>query len=157
MVGQTALGNPSRRGDVHRAAAAQGIKEEEGGRQAVVHARRTYTSAWLGVMSKLRYFNVRLGEFVVCNCGQWTFGEFPWIHASSQHIIVYVLLFGATPKERKARWRRSSAVGDFEHILRDCTEMRFILCTWFGEFCSCCSLTVLPGPAWVLLNKICKD
>ena len=21
------------------------------------------------------------------------------------------------------------------------TEMRFILCTWFGEFCSCCSLT----------------
>ena len=25
------------------------------------------------------------------------------------------------------------------------TEMRFILCTWFGEFCSCCSLTALPG------------
>ena len=38
-----------------------------------------------------------------------------------------------------------------------CTEMRFILCTWFGEFCSCCSLTALPGPAWVLLNWICKD
>ena len=37
------------------------------------------------------------------------------------------------------------------------TEMRFILCTWFGEFCSCCSLTVLPGPAWVLLNWICKE
>ena len=27
------------------------------------------------------------------------------------------------------------------------TEMRFILCTWFGEFCSCCSLMALPGPA----------
>ena len=36
------------------------------------------------------------------------------------------------------------------------TEMRFILCTWFGEFCSYCSLTALPGPAWVLLNWICK-
>ena len=38
-----------------------------------------------------------------------------------------------------------------------CTEMRFILCTWFGEFCSCCSLTALPGPAWVLLNWICEE
>ena len=36
------------------------------------------------------------------------------------------------------------------------TEMRFVLCTWFGEFCACCSLTALPGPAWVLLNWICK-
>ena len=37
------------------------------------------------------------------------------------------------------------------------TEMRFIICTWFGEFCSCCSLTALPGAAWVLLNWICKE
>ena len=37
------------------------------------------------------------------------------------------------------------------------TEMRFVLCTWFGEFCYCCSLTALPGPAWVLLNKICNE
>ena len=37
------------------------------------------------------------------------------------------------------------------------TEMRFILWTWFREFCSCCSLTALPGPAWVLLNWICKE
>ena len=35
--------------------------------------------------------------------------------------------------------------------------MRFILCTCFGEFCSCCSLTALPGPAWVLLNWIWKE
>ena len=27
-------------------------------------------------------------------------------------------------------------------------------CTWFGEICSCCYLTVLLGPAWVLLSKI---
>ena len=29
-------------------------------------------------------------------------------------------------------------------------------CTWFGEISSCSSLTDLPGPAWVLLSKICK-
>ena len=42
-------------------------------------------------------------------------------------------------------------------IKRKCTEMRFILCTWFGEFSSFSSLTVLPGSAWVLLKMICKD
>ena len=30
-------------------------------------------------------------------------------------------------------------------------------CTWLREISSCSCLTVLPGPAWVLLNKICKD
>ena len=29
-------------------------------------------------------------------------------------------------------------------------------CTWFGEICSCCCLTVLLCPAWVLLSKIYK-
>ena len=37
------------------------------------------------------------------------------------------------------------------------TEMRYNLCTWLGEISSCSCLTVLPGPAWVLLNKICKE
>ena len=32
--------------------------------------------------------------------------------------------------------------------------MSKILCTWLREVCSCCSLTVLPGPAWVLLNNV---
>ena len=31
------------------------------------------------------------------------------------------------------------------------------VCTWFREISSCSCLTVLPGPAWVLLSKICKD
>ena len=35
--------------------------------------------------------------------------------------------------------------------------MRFNICMWFGEICSCSCLTVLPGSAWVLLNTICKD
>ena len=26
--------------------------------------------------------------------------------------------------------------------------------TWFGEVCSCCSLTVLLGPAWVLFKYV---
>ena len=29
-------------------------------------------------------------------------------------------------------------------------------CAWFGEISSYSSLTALPGPAWVLLSKICK-
>ena len=33
----------------------------------------------------------------------------------------------------------------------------FFVRTWLGEISSCSSLTVLPGPTWVLLNKICKD
>ena len=44
-----------------------------------------------------------------------------------------------------------------DNVLHVCTERRFILCKWFGEFCSCCSLTALLGPAWVLLNWICKE
>ena len=31
------------------------------------------------------------------------------------------------------------------------------LCMWLGEVSSCSCLIFLPGPAWVLLNKICKD
>ena len=29
--------------------------------------------------------------------------------------------------------------------------MKKFLCTWLGEVCYSCSLTVLPGPAWVVL------
>ena len=36
----------------------------------------------------------------------------------------------------------------------DTTELSNILCSWLGEVCSCCSLTVLPGLAWVLLNYV---
>ena len=34
------------------------------------------------------------------------------------------------------------------------TELRKSPCTWFGEVCFCCSLTALPGPAWVLLKCV---
>ena len=33
------------------------------------------------------------------------------------------------------------------------TELRKSLGTWLQEISSCSSLTVLPGPAWVLLSK----
>ena len=31
-----------------------------------------------------------------------------------------------------------------------------MVCTWLRDICSCSSLPVLPGPAWVLLSKIYK-
>ena len=38
------------------------------------------------------------------------------------------------------------------------TEAEKMACTWFGEIPSSCSLTVLLGPAWVLLKycMFCK-
>ena len=39
-----------------------------------------------------------------------------------------------------------------EYLTR--TEIRFNLCTWLGEISSCSCLTVLPGPAWVLLKSV---
>ena len=36
------------------------------------------------------------------------------------------------------------------------TERQIKVCTWLREICSCSCLTVLPGPAWVLLSKTCK-
>ena len=38
----------------------------------------------------------------------------------------------------------------------NCTEISNKACTWFREVCSCCSLTALPGPAWVLFSRICQ-
>ena len=32
--------------------------------------------------------------------------------------------------------------------------MKKFVCTRFGEVCCSCSLTVLPGPAWVVLNYV---
>ena len=37
------------------------------------------------------------------------------------------------------------------------TEPRKSLGTWLREFSSCSCLIFLPGLAWVLLSKICKD
>ena len=34
------------------------------------------------------------------------------------------------------------------------TEMKKFLSTWFGEVCYGCSLTVLPGSAWVVLIDV---
>ena len=34
------------------------------------------------------------------------------------------------------------------------TEPEKMACTWFGEIPSCCSLTALLGPVWVLLNYV---
>ena len=36
------------------------------------------------------------------------------------------------------------------------TEMQIKVCMWLREISFCSSLTVLPGPAWVLLSKTYK-
>ena len=36
-----------------------------------------------------------------------------------------------------------------------CTELGIKACTWLREISSCSCLTVVPGPVWLLLNKIC--
>ena len=45
----------------------------------------------------------------------------------------------------------------FVALLLCTTEPRKSLGTWLREISSCSSLTFLPGPAWVLLSKICQD
>ena len=42
-------------------------------------------------------------------------------------------------------------------VARIFTEPRKSLGTWLREISSCSCLTFLPGPAWVLLSKICKE
>ena len=37
-----------------------------------------------------------------------------------------------------------------------CAEGKIKVCTWLREISSCSCLTVLPGPAWVLLSKTYK-
>ena len=36
------------------------------------------------------------------------------------------------------------------------TEGEIKVCTWLREISSCSCLTILPGPAWVLLSKTYK-
>ena len=44
----------------------------------------------------------------------------------------------------------------FNRVTRRDTEPRKKVCTWLREICFCSCLTVLPGPAWVLLSKTNK-
>ena len=45
-------------------------------------------------------------------------------------------------------------VGTFDTLIDTrCTEGEINVCTWLREISSCSCLTVLPGPAWVLLSK----
>ena len=44
----------------------------------------------------------------------------------------------------------------WNHIVILTTEGVIKVCTWLREISSCSCLTVLPGPAWVLLIKTCS-
>ena len=42
-----------------------------------------------------------------------------------------------------------------QHLLYVIRRAPEKVCTWWHEICSCSCLTLLPGLAWVLLDKIC--
>ena len=48
--------------------------------------------------------------------------------------------------------QKPSAAFDLSNWLY--TAIHLMVRSRFGEICSCCSLAVLPGPAWVLLNNV---
>ena len=49
--------------------------------------------------------------------------------------------------------------GDLDHFLcqsfKYYTERQIKVCTWLRDISSCSCLNFMPGPAWLLLNKIC--
>ena len=56
---------------------------------------------------------------------------------------------------RRCCGRKNAAAGSSNVGLFFCTrtEGKIKVCTWLREISSCSCLTVLPGPAWVLLSK----
>ena len=44
--------------------------------------------------------------------------------------------------------------GHIQILIGERTAMKKFLCTWLGEVCYSCSLTVLPGSAWVMVNYV---
>ena len=57
-----------------------------------------------------------------------------------------------------ARLSSSSLLANTEENIKICsqpnTEAEIMVCMWLGEIYYCCSLTSLPGPAWVLLSYV---
>ena len=64
---------------------------------------------------------------------------------TSYHIVCVCLRAGAAGGRALA-----------PYVAQGCTELRKSLGRWLREISSCSCLTFLPGPAWVLLSKICK-
>ena len=55
------------------------------------------------------------------------------------------------------RWRLAEYSAMYRDHRQDATtELPNMVCMWLWEICSCSCLSVLPGPAWVLLSKIYK-
>ena len=63
---------------------------------------------------------------------------------TSYHIVCVCLRAGAAGGRALA-----------PYVAQGCTELRKSLGRWLREISSCSCLTFLPGPAWLLLNKIC--
>ena len=79
----------------------------------------------------------------------------------AQHVVLVDVLHGrargGVDEVVHAVFVGNHLVTLIDDILEGPTEISFIMRSRFGEVCSCSSLTVLLGPAWVLLNYVCAE
>ena len=75
-----------------------------------------------------------------------------------QQIRIKWDLVGPTPQTQRVDQVITSnvALRHSDHALPIATRCEYMACPWLGEISSCSCFTALPGPAWVLLSKICK-
>ena len=89
-----------------------------------------------------------------------TDSEFSWL-AFDSALAAEQMPEDQTESTGWPRARKAGAAWDsysLAHVNHDgYTELQNKACKWFGKVCHCCSLTLLSGPAWVLLNMICND
>ena len=116
---------------------------------------------------RIRHLLVNLGwvDFDLCSstlCLGWWETEV-YSHMGYFESFKYLKLLGVINYNLQHLFKKPR-VHDTRALFRACefpnwlyTEMRFNLCMWFVEFFSCSCLTVLPGPAWVLLSKTYKS
>ena len=94
---------------------------------------------------RLRYWNLNNG---------WNWNWFLFVYFGVQecsHHINHSCLCNTNFHETKKLFSRALVT-----LLSTYTEGEIKVCTGLREISSCSCLTVLPGPAWVLLSKTCK-
>ena len=83
--------------------------------------------------------------------------------AEEQHVSLSnrMGLLSQSTERAKVGWRKEEGKKEGERlngaktVIR--TELRKSLRMWFGEFCSCCCLSLLPQPAYYILATSYKD
>ena len=104
---------------------------------------------------------VRVGQnlphAVPATCGHTRF----FALCAISRIVIIAIIFAAEHKPFKSRMQNGigTIVTSAGTVVsqKSYTEPRKSLGTWLREISTCYCLTFLPGPAWVLRSKICKD